>query len=92
MQVRKGVTLRRGRRRTPKGHAMITLFLAVAAVAVAAKCGRPARQNPGACGTALQPLPRGAKAPHGVFDPIFAGLSVDAARIQVALERRDALR
>jgi hypothetical protein len=71
---------------------MITLFLAVAAVAVAAKCGCPALQSPDACGTALQPLPGGANAPRGMFDPIYAGLSVDAARIQAALERRHALR
>jgi hypothetical protein len=69
---------------------MITLFLAVAVVA--AKCGRPARQNPDARGTALQPLRGGAKAPRGMFDPIYAGLSVDAARIQAALERRHARR
>jgi len=75
-----------------KVNAMITLFLAVAVVTVAAKCGRPARQDPDARGTAVRPLPGGANAPRGVFDPIYAGLSVDAAHIQAALERRHALR
>lgn len=71
---------------------MITLFLAAAVVTAAAKYGRPARQNPDACGTALRPLPGRANAPRGMFDPIYAGLSVDAARIHAALERRHGLR
>ncbi len=71
---------------------MMTLFLAVAVVTCAAKRGRKVRPNRQACGTALRPLADVAIAPRGVFDPIYAGISVDAGCINAALERRHALR
>jgi hypothetical protein len=84
--------MRRGRVEPGKVNAMMTLLLAVAAVTCAAKCGRTVRPNTQAWGTALRPAADVANATRGVFDPIYAGISVDAGCINAALERRHALR
>jgi hypothetical protein len=84
--------MRRGRVEPGKVNTMLMLFFAVAVVTCAAKCGRTVRPNSEACGTVLRPLADIANAPRGVFDPIYAGVSVDAGCINAALERRRALR